>query len=77
MKIIEYGAEWCPWCRKLKTFLESHKIKFEYKDVQNNPKFGEELVNLTKQNGIPVLVVGNEYVIGFDEKKIKNLLKIS
>lgn len=35
--ITVYGAPWCPDCRRAKTFLNSHKIPFEWVDVDEDP----------------------------------------
>jgi glutaredoxin 3 len=72
-KVIVYGAPWCPWCMKAKGFLESKKIDFEWKDVQNTG-VAEEAYRKSGQAGIPVIDVDGNIVIGFDVEKIKSLL---
>ena len=74
-EITVYGAPWCPWCMKAKEFLEKHKVKFEWKDVQN-PDFAKEAFSKSGQEGIPVIDINGEIIIGFDLEKIKSLLRI-
>lgn len=74
-KVIVYSAEWCPWCHKVMDFLKQNKIEFEMKDV-DNPKNAEESVKKSGQGGIPVTDVDGTIVIGFDQKKLKELLGI-
>jgi len=73
--IIVYGAPWCPWCMKAKQFLENHKVEFEWKDVQD-PDVAKESFRKSGQEGIPVIDIDGNVIIGFDVEKIKSLLKI-
>ncbi|MBI5224004.1 glutathione S-transferase N-terminal domain-containing protein [Candidatus Micrarchaeota archaeon] len=73
--VIVYSAVWCPWCTKVKEFLDSHKIKYEVRDVDNE-KFAQEVVTKSGQGGIPVTDVDGTIVVGFDVKKLKELLSI-
>lgn len=77
MEVIVYSAEWCPWCHKLTDFLKENDIKFEERDLDKDPKFGEELQQITGQGGVPVTVIdGKTAIIGFDVLKLKEILKI-
>ncbi|VVC02538.1 Glutaredoxin [Candidatus Bilamarchaeum dharawalense] len=73
--VIVYFAEWCPWCHTVMDFLKKHKIKFQARDVDDN-KYAEESVRKSGQNGIPVTDIDGKIVVGFDEPKLKELLKI-
>ena len=44
---------------------------------QSSGRVVEELVNLTGQLAIPVVRKGDNFVIGFDEEKIKELISIA
>jgi len=33
-EIIMYGADWCPDCRRAKSFLEEHGVEYEYHDTE-------------------------------------------
>lgn len=33
-EIIMYGAEWCPDCRRAKSFLEENGVEYEYRDTE-------------------------------------------
>jgi len=72
-KVIVYGAPWCPWCMKAKQFLESRKVAFEWKDVQDRA-LAEEAYHKSGQAGIPVIDIDGTIMIGFDVEKIKALL---
>jgi len=73
-KVIVYSAEWCPWCHKAIDFLKEHKVEFEVRDVGENPEYAKEVQEKSGQTGIPIILVGEEVVIGFNQPKLKELL---
>ncbi|MBU0533147.1 glutathione S-transferase N-terminal domain-containing protein [Candidatus Micrarchaeota archaeon] len=72
-KVIVYTAEWCPWCHKVMDFLKENKVEFEPRDVSNK-EFAKESMEKSGQGGIPVTDIDGQIVVGFDVKKIKELL---
>ena len=75
MNVIVYGAEWCPWCHKVKDWLKENKVKFEYKDVDEGNN-AAEAVKASGQTGVPVTMVDKKAIVGFDIPKLKEALKI-
>lgn len=73
--VIVYVAEWCPWCHRVTDFLKQHRIKFKIRDV-DNAKYAKESVKKSGQNGIPIIDVDGNIIIGFDEPKLKKFLKL-
>ena len=49
-------------------------MPFEDLDVVENADAREELVRLTGRTQIPVIVVDNQVVVGFDRAKLQTLL---
>lgn len=74
-KVTVYGAPWCPWCMKAKEFLEEKKVEFEWKDVQYDEN-AKELMDKSGQSGIPVIVIDEKMIVGFQVEKVKELLGI-
>lgn len=66
----------CPYCITLKEFLKSNNIDFEEIDVSVNLEAQKEMVETTGQMGVPVINIGDEWVVGFDREKISKLLGI-
>jgi len=64
-------------CRAAKEFLSSRGIAFTDVDVTASPEARAELVRRTGQLGVPVIVVGEEVVVGFDRGRLSRLLGIS
>jgi len=71
-----YSTSTCPWCIKTKEFLKEHKIKFEDIDVSQDVKSAQEMVKKSGQMSVPVIEANKEIIIGFDEDKLKKILKI-
>lgn len=74
-KVIVYSAEWCPWCHKVIDFLKEHDIEMEVRNVEKE-EHAKEVMEKSGQSGIPVTLIDDNVVIGYDTKKLKELLKI-
>lgn len=75
-KIRLFSTPTCPYCFALKKFLEEKGIEAEVIDVSSDLVAQEEMIKETKQATVPVLDVNGSYVVGFDRKKIIELLNI-
>lgn len=69
------GAD-CPWCKKVKAYLDSKSVAYEEKDVALDEN-KELLLEISKQRSIPVLVKEDNktFAIGFDRKAIDALIQ--
>lgn len=81
-KIVLYALSTCPWCNKTKKFLDDNGIAYDFIDV--DLLAGEErdstIQDVTKWNprcSFPTIVIDdNKCIVGFDEKEMKDNLKI-
>jgi glutaredoxin-like YruB-family protein len=71
-----YSTPTCPYCVTLKNFLKEHDIQFEDIDVSQNEIAQKEMIENSGQYGVPVVDIDGQIIIGFDQDKIKKLLKI-
>lgn len=69
-KVKVYSTPTCPWCVKLKDYLTSKKVEFENIDVSTDREAAMEMVKKTGQMGVPVALIGEAYIVGFDQAKI-------
>ena len=51
-------------------------MSFRAKNVAEDPGAREELIAKTGRMAVPVIVVGNEVIVGFDRGRLKRLLRI-
>lgn len=76
MKINVYSTPTCPYCVQLKEFLTEHNIEFNDIDVSTDQAAAAKMVEKTGQMGVPVTEIGDEFIVGFDEAKIRKKLNI-
>lgn len=74
MKVEIYSTPTCPYCVKAKEFFKGKKIKFVDYNVAEDPEMAKKMVEKTGQMGVPVIMVDDQVVIGFDQPKIEELL---
>lgn len=73
-KVIIYSTPSCVYCQMAKDFFRAHNIEFEDKNVAEDEQARNEMVERSGQMGVPVIFIGDNMVIGFDEERIKELL---
>lgn len=71
-----YSTITCPYCITLKAFLKERKLDFEEIDVSQDEEAQKEMIKKSGQMGVPVIDIDGQIVIGFDRKKIMQLLNI-
>jgi glutaredoxin-like YruB-family protein len=59
-----------------KQYLDEHKIKYEDADVASDMKAREEMIQKSKQMGVPVIDIDGKIIVGFDKAKIDKILDI-
>jgi glutaredoxin 3 len=70
VSVVVYGAEWCPPCHTTKDYLKSKKVEYEYVNIDDNPDKGREISVKTGWSAIPIIQIGDKYILGFDRPKI-------
>jgi len=71
-----FSTPTCSFCIVLKTFLKDYNIEFEEINIAEDKEGAKEMIEKSGQMGVPVLDIDGEIVVGFDKKKIVELLKI-
>jgi glutaredoxin-like YruB-family protein len=71
-----FSTPTCPYCVALKGFLKDRGFDFEDIDIATDVKAREEMVEKSGQMGVPVLEINGQIIVGFDRKKITELLGI-
>lgn len=70
-----YSTPTCPWCTKVKEYFESIGVEFENVDVSKDRDAAMAMVKKTRQMGVPVTEIGENFIIGFDKDSIDKALK--
>ena len=71
-----YTTQTCGWCNAAKQFFQEHGVEYVEKDVSSDPAAREELLNKSQQLGVPVIDVGGDIVVGFNQPKLAELLEV-
>ena len=75
-KVIVFTSPYCSWCKRVKNYLQQQRIRFTEVDVTKNSSAARDIVRKTGQQGVPVTLINNRPVIGFDKAKLDRLLGI-
>ena len=73
-QVIIYSTPTCHFCHAAKDFMDANEVTYEDHDVAADADKRAEMVEKTGQMGVPVIMVGDEIMVGFDEGKLKELL---
>ncbi len=76
MRITLYTSANCSHCRQLKQWLKARGQAFAEFDVQKSRRAAKAFAQLGGR-GVPLVVVGDEVIHGFDQTRLRRLLKTS
>lgn len=71
--ITIYTSSTCPYCTLAKDYLNEKNVSYTEKNIQEDSEARKELMSMGHM-GVPVIVVDEEEVIGFDKPKLEKLL---
>ena len=79
-KITLYALSTCIWCKKTRELLSSLGVTFDYIYVdllkgEERSRAVEEVKHFNSSVSFPTLVIGEESIVGFREKEIKEALE--
>ena len=73
-KIIIYSTNTWPWCTKVKDYLDDKNVAYEAFDVGADREKAMEMIRKSGQQGVPVLDIEGEIIVGFNQAKVDQLL---
>lgn len=70
-----FSFEGCPWCDKVKKYLDARGVEYEVRDIELSEEAAAECQRISGDLTVPVTTIdGKNFVLGFDKKKIDELL---
>ena len=76
-EVVVYSTPTWPFCAKVKEYLSENNISFQEHNVAVDRKAAEEMMEKTKQMGVPVIIIDDkDIVIGFNQPVLKKLLNL-
>ena len=76
-KVTIYSTPTCHFCHMAKDYFTSKGVAYEDFDVSSNLEKRKEMVDKSGQMGVPVIVMGDKLVVGFNKSKIMEILGIT
>ncbi|MBI5230576.1 MAG: glutaredoxin family protein [Coriobacteriales bacterium] len=79
MDVKLYALSTCPYCRMTKRFLEEAGVEYELTEVDllegaDKQAAIDEVKSISGGTSFPVLVAGDEVIVGFNKQRIKDVL---
>lgn len=71
-----FSTPTCPWCKRAKEFLTSNGVRYTELNVAEDRAAREEMINSTHQMAVPTIMIDTDYIIGYNEKVLREKLGI-
>jgi len=65
----------CPYCTKLKNWLDENDYEYEEHNVGDDRDAAKRMIERTGQRGVPQTFIGNTEIIGFQPDKVEEAIK--
>ena len=71
-----YSTPTCHFCHAAKEFFDANKIAYTDYNVASDIEKRKEMVQKSGQMGVPVILVGDQLIVGYDEERLRELLNV-
>lgn len=75
-KVIVFSTPTCSFCNQAKRYFRENRIRFRDVDVSRDTRAAVDMQRRTGQSGVPVILINNRPIVGFDKPRINKLLGI-
>ena len=65
--VTVYVSDWCPYCERAKGLLSQKNVVFSEINVEDEPKFREEMMVRSKRRTVPQIFIGDRHIGGCDD----------
>jgi glutaredoxin 3 len=65
--VTVYVSDWCPYCERAKGLLSKKNVVFSEINVEDEPKFREEMMARSKRRTVPQIFIGDKHIGGCDD----------
>ncbi|MBN2848257.1 MAG: glutaredoxin family protein [Coriobacteriia bacterium] len=79
MPVKVYALSTCPYCRMARKYLDENDVPYDVVEVdllegEEKSTAVEEVRTVSGGTSFPVIIVGEEVIVGFNKKRMKELL---
>lgn len=71
--VVMLSTWWCHYCYKARKYFTKNNITYCEYDIENSAE-GARLYKMVGVDATPILLIGNNYLIGFDENQVDTAL---
>ncbi len=75
--IVVYTTPTCTYCNAIKSYLRNLRMSFREIDITRDSNAASEMVRRSGQQGVPQTVINGQLIVGFDKKKLDEILEIN
>ena len=66
-ELVLYQSDWCPFCRKVTSYLSSGSIEIPMKDSSSDQQALQELMAMTGRRQVPCLAIDGTPLLESDD----------
>lgn len=72
-QVTIYSTPTCHFCQMTKEFLKERNVPYTEHNVASDLERRQEMIQKSGQMGVPVVLVDDEIIVGFDKQKLESL----
>ena len=72
-----YSTPTCTYCNMAKEFFGQNNVAYTEYNVADDLAKRQEMIEKSGQMGVPVIVIENDIIVGFDKDRIAGALDIA
>ncbi len=73
-RVVIYSTPTCPYCKRVKDYLTRKGVPYIEHNVALDRDAAKEMVKKSGQLGVPVILIDDEVLIGFNQTQLDRLL---
>jgi glutaredoxin 3 len=73
-KVTIYSTPTCPFCKRAKAYLSDKVVSFTDYNVAQDKDKAKEMIRLSGQMSVPVIIIGDEIIVGFNQTLVDKAL---
>jgi glutaredoxin 3 len=71
-----YSTPTCHFCGMTKEFFKEHNVEYVEHNVAADVEKRKEMIEKSGQMGVPVITIGENVIVGYDEEELRRLLNL-
>lgn len=75
-KVIIFSTPTCSFCNAAKRYFREKNVRFTDVDVSRDQRAARDMQRKTGQMGVPVILINNKPIVGFDKPRIMKMLNL-